>query len=155
MSVPPRGRTLHGGCVVLREAGILLRGPSGSGKSTLARGLVAAARTCGHFAAHVADDRVRLRVRHGRLVARPVPAIAGRMEMRGFGIVAVPHEPAAVIRLVVDLGPDAPARLPEPDELRVTILGVVLHRIAATPARALDLVPWALRCQDDTFVTDL
>ena len=32
--------TLHASCVVVGEAGILIRGPSGSGKSSLAREIV-------------------------------------------------------------------------------------------------------------------
>src|SRR5262249_13034273 len=49
----------------------------------------------------VADDRVHLEARHGRLVARRPEALAGLIEVRGLGIRRVPHEPAAVIGYVV------------------------------------------------------
>lgn len=119
---------IHAGCVVIGEAGILIRGASGSGKSCLARRLIDAAQRGGVFARLVADDRVALSTQHGRLIARPNRAIAGKMEVRGLGIVAAPHEDAAVIRLVVDCVTETPPRLPEDAERSVTINGVMLPR---------------------------
>ena len=49
---------------------------------------------------------------NGRLVARPVAPIAGLIEVRGLGIVDAEHEPAAVVRLVVDLCAPTPVRCP-------------------------------------------
>ncbi len=37
MSAAPQSAFHHASCVVVGEAGVLIRGPSGSGKSTLAR----------------------------------------------------------------------------------------------------------------------
>jgi hypothetical protein len=122
--------SLHASCVVVGEAGILIRGPSGAGKSALARRLVATARLAGRFARLVADDRVRVESRHGRLVARPVPAIAGLVEVRGHGIVAAAHEPGAVLRLVVDCLAAAPERFPGPESGTIVLEGVALARIA-------------------------
>jgi HPr kinase/phosphorylase len=126
---------LHAGCVLVGEAGILLRGPPGCGKSTLARRLVAEAERHGRFAAHVADDRVLVEARHGRLLARPHSAIAGLQEVRGLGVRRVVAEPAARLRLVVDLGAEA-ERLPEPASQRADILGVTLPRLTARDAEA-------------------
>jgi HPr kinase/phosphorylase len=144
----PDAATIHATAVVLGEAGILIRGPSGSGKSCLGRMLVDPLRAAGRFAAFVADDRVVVEAQGGRLVARAPAAIAGLAEVRGLGLVPVDHEPAAVIRLVVDLvAVDAVARMPEDDGRRVTIEGVAVARIAA-PARtmtvAADIVRVAL-----------
>ena len=77
------GSALHATCLVIGEAGVLLRGPSGAGKSTLARRLISTALRDGRYASLVGDDRVRLEAVAGRLVARPHPAIAGRLEVRG------------------------------------------------------------------------
>ena len=126
--------TLHAGCVVIGEAGILIRGVSGSGKSLLAGRLIDAARAQGLFARLVADDRVALTLTGGRLVARPNRAIAGKMEVRGLGIAAAPHEDAAVIRLVVDCVIETPSRLPDDAERSVTIDGVVLPRVLSQAA---------------------
>lgn len=127
MTGPP---TVHASCIVVGEAGVLIRGPSGSGKSTLARRAVEEARRRGQFARLVADDRVALSVQAGRLVARPHPAIAGRLEVRGAGLMATGHEEAVVIRLVVDCGEHRLDRLPEPDQLSTSVAGVRLGRIA-------------------------
>lgn len=121
---------MHASCVVVGEAGVLIRGPSGSGKSTLARRVVEEAGRRGQFARLVADDRVSLSVQAGRLVARPHPAIAGRIEVRGAGLMDADHEGAVVIRLVVDCGNHRLDRLPEADQLSTSVSGVRLGRIA-------------------------
>lgn len=124
----PAEASLHATCLVVGEDGILIRGASGAGKSSLALDLIERATAGGRFARLVADDRVRVSARSGRLVARAVPAIAGQVEVRGIGIVEVPHEPACILRLVVDLDPEPP-RMPEPDARHTEILGVRLTRL--------------------------
>ena len=126
-------RDVHGACVVVGEAGVLIRGASGSGKSTLALAVVEAAMGRGLFARLVADDRVLLGVVHGRLVARPHPALAGLVEERGIGILPTSYLPAAVLRLVVDLEP-APRRLPERAD--VLVEGIVLPACVLPSGRA-------------------
>src|SRR5215212_1053138 len=120
---------VHASCVVIGEAGILIRGPSGSGKSSLAGQLLTDAALAGRFGRLVGDDRVEIAAWNGRLVARSVAPIEGRLEVRGVGILGLEHEPAAVVRLVVECAPDAPARMPEPGEAVETIAGVVLPRL--------------------------
>jgi serine kinase of HPr protein (carbohydrate metabolism regulator) len=120
---------IHAGCVVIGEAGVLIRGASDSGKSRLARRLIAGAQARGLFARFVADDRVALFLAGDRLIGRPNWAIAGKMEVRGLGIAAAPHEDAAVIRLVVDCVENTPPRLPEDAEQTVIIEGIALPRV--------------------------
>ena len=122
--------SVHACAVVVGEVCVLIRGPSGAGKSAATMALIELAKMRGQFARLVADDRVRLETRGGRLVASPHPAIAGRIERRGQGIGAAPHLPRAVVALVVDLvGADAP-RLPEPGELWTQIEGLRVPRLA-------------------------
>src|SRR5687767_12992978 len=100
----PSSPSIHATCVLLGARGVLIRGPSGAGKSRLAlRLLQAAERGRIRFARLVADDRTLVTATNGRLLARPVPALAGLIEIRGSGIRQLAHEPMAVIALVVDL----------------------------------------------------
>ena len=135
---------LHASCVLLGEAGVLIRGESGVGKSGLAVRLVAARRAAGRFAAHVSDDRTLVEATHGRLIARPHPAIAGLVERRGLGLARVPHESAAILRLVVDLHRERASRLPDEDERTVRIEGVTLPRLAGLADDVASLVEEAL-----------
>lgn len=123
--------TVHASCIVMGEAGFLLRGASGSGKSTLAAALIDEAHMRGAFAELVGDDRIVIEPRHGRLVARSHPAIPGLIERRGFGVVRGPFERACVLRCVVDLDPGAHARLPEAEARRSELGGVWLPQITA------------------------
>ena len=126
-----RGETVHATCAVVDEAGVLIRGAPGAGKSTLARELVALALLQGRFARLVSDDRTRLSARHGRVVAQAVAATAGRIEARGVGILSVPHESRAVVRLVIELSAKEPSRLPAPDETVATLCGILVSCIRA------------------------
>jgi serine kinase of HPr protein (carbohydrate metabolism regulator) len=121
---------IHASAVLARGGGVLLRGASGAGKSTLAAALVE------RGARLVADDRVMLSARGGRLVATAPATIAGLLELRGLGLVAMPFERAAIIRLVVDLVPrDDWERMPEAGALHAELLGVRLPR---QPVRGAD-----------------
>ncbi len=120
--------TVHATAVLLGAAGVLIRGPSSSGKTTLAQSLVADWRRTG-FACLVADDRVVLSQRNDRLIASPPAELAGRMELRGRGIVSSGYEPACVVRLVVDIVEDGDLeRMPEDGALTEIIDGVRLCR---------------------------
>ncbi|WP_132251007.1 HPr kinase/phosphorylase [Methylobacterium segetis] len=123
----PDATTVHATCVVVGEGGILIRGAAGAGKSSLALGLLDRAEREGLHAQLVGDDRIRIERHHGRLVARPHPAIVGLIEVRGLGLRTVPALDAAILRLVVDCVERA-ERLPEPAEAAV-VLGIALPRL--------------------------
>src|ERR1700691_4997428 len=96
--------TVHASAVLVGARAVLIRGPSGSGKSRLALELIESARSGSLlFARLVGDDRVYLQAAGGRLLVRPADALAGLIEVRGVGILRLPHEPSAVVGLVVDL----------------------------------------------------
>jgi serine kinase of HPr protein (carbohydrate metabolism regulator) len=121
-------------CVDINGAGVLLRGPSGSGKSDLALRLIEGG------AKLVADDRTDLSLENGRLMARAPQSIAGRMEVRGLGIITVAYCETTEVALVVDLvAPDAVDRLPDSQCCTYLEHGVPLLALAAfeasTPAK--------------------
>ena len=123
------GETIHATCVAFADIGILLRGPSGAGKSDLALRLIDSG------AVLVADDRVALIEKPDDILACPPEALAGRLEVRGVGVFALPHAGAAPLRLVCDLGgPDRIQRLPEPGWCEY--LGVRIRRIDVAPFEA-------------------
>ena len=132
---------IHASAVVIAERGVLIRGASGAGKSLMALALIASARRDGGFAALVADDRVWLEAVNGRLIARGAPGLAGLCERRGHGLVEAPHEPEAVLRLIVDLSARAapPPRLPEAADLYDRLAGVTLPRLRMDLSPGLDV----------------
>lgn len=131
--MPAHQRTrIHATVIAVGEAGILIRGASGSGKSTLALALITLAAQAGRFARLVADDRVELAATGGRLVARPVAPLEGIIERRGLGLTPEPHTGAVVIRLIVDLSSEEPARMPEPEDLVDSLAGIDLPRLRMT-----------------------
>lgn len=99
--------TIHAGCVAIDGRGVLILGPSGAGKSDLAIRLI------DRGAQLVSDDYTRLHGAGDWLVASPPDNIAGKIELRGVGIVERPFRANVPIALAVELG--APAhRLPDP-----------------------------------------
>src|SRR6266566_108509 len=122
--------SIHASAVLVGARAVLIQGPSGSGKSRLALALLhAAAQGVVPFARLVADDRAHVEARHGRLLVRPAEALAGLIEVRGLGIRRVPHEPLAVVGLLVELG-QAAERLPDPTRKQAEIAGITLPRLA-------------------------
>jgi serine kinase of HPr protein (carbohydrate metabolism regulator) len=126
--------TVHASAVLVGPRAVLIRGPGGAGKSRLALGLIQAAE-CGllPFARLVGDDRIGLAASHGRLLARPAPALAGLIEVRGLGIRRLDHEPVAVVGLVVDLASAAAERLPQAAAQEVEVAGVILPLTSIAP----------------------
>jgi serine kinase of HPr protein (carbohydrate metabolism regulator) len=135
--------TTHASAVLVGPKAVLIRGPSGSGKSCLAWALIEASHNgILPFARLVADDRVHLEAHAGRLLVRPAPALAGLIERRGLGIRRMPHEPLAMVGLVVDLAAADGARLPPPEAKVTAIAGVTLPRRAVAPG--IDPLPLVL-----------
>lgn len=142
----PEGASVHASAVLVGNRAVLIRGPSGAGKSRLAFDLILAGRS-GQIAAAVlvGDDRVHLEPSNGQLMARPAPALAGLIEIRGLGIRHCPFADQAVVGLVVDLSAADAERLPPRETLLTHVCGVLLPRIpVAAGFAALPLVIAAL-----------
>ncbi|WP_259781699.1 HPr kinase/phosphorylase [Aestuariispira ectoiniformans] len=113
---------MHATTVAIDGRGILLLGPSGSGKSDLALRLI------DDGARLVADDRTVLVAEDGEVIASPPVNIAGKMELRGFGVVPMPFEKSAPVVLVVKLAPrEEIPRLPDP--MTIEVQGKVLPMV--------------------------
>jgi serine kinase of HPr protein (carbohydrate metabolism regulator) len=117
---------IHATCVELAGAGVLLRGPSGSGKSDLALRLIDGG------ARLVADDRTIVLRQGSALFATAPEEIAGRLEVRGLGIVSVAFASLARVLLLCELVRAAEVdRLPHP--ATTTLLGVALPCLRLDP----------------------
>ncbi len=89
---------IHATCVVLQNFGVLLLGKSGAGKSDLALRLIA-----DRGARLVADDRVDITAKDGKIQASAPQILQGLLEVRGVGIIKTDFVPSAEIKLVVEL----------------------------------------------------
>ena len=130
--------SLHAGCIIIGECGVLIMGASGSGKSQLAIKLMQRARQQKRFAALVSDDRTLVSVLHGQngdhLIARPHPEVAGLIERRGSGLIKTMHEACARIDLVIELQKEPPSRMPDPENQTISLAGLSRPRILCSLA---------------------
>jgi hypothetical protein len=136
-------RPLHATCVALFGpsgwTGVLLTGPSGAGKSDLALRL----REGG--ARLVADDATLVWRDGDALHAACPETIAGRMEIRGLGILAVPDRVVVRLGLAVGCGAGAPERLPDPQRWTHAGLDLPLLEIDARAPSAAAVVRHAVQ----------
>lgn len=102
----PKDTRVHATAVAIGGRALLLTGPAGSGKSALALELMALG------AGLIADDRTALRRAGAALIASCPPAIVGRIEARGVGLLHADPHPPAPVALIVDLGVAETDRLP-------------------------------------------
>ncbi|MGV1014851.1 MAG: HPr kinase/phosphorylase [Methyloceanibacter sp.] len=126
---------VHGTCVALGTNAALLRGPSGAGKSDLALRFMALPDHDGRLPRLVADDQVWVEARaEQELVVSTPETIAGKIEVRGLGIVAAPFIAQARLILVCDLvqSEDVPRLPPDPWE-RIEIAGVAVPLLKLSP----------------------
>ena len=124
--IPERGprlsaETVHASTVARDGRAVLITGPSGAGKSDLAlrlldRGFIL-----------VSDDQTIVKKDGNRLVASAPPTIAGKLEIRGIGIVEMERTDSAPVALIVELTGDI-QRMPDDGRQR-PILGVMLPLI--------------------------
>lgn len=123
---PPQ--PVHASCVAIGGRGVLIAGPSGAGKSDLTLRLIDAG------AMLVSDDYTVLTARDGTLYAAPPATIAGRIEVRGIGIVELPFVRDVPVALWVESG--TPERMP--DAMTQVIAGIALpaYRLALLEASA-------------------
>jgi serine kinase of HPr protein (carbohydrate metabolism regulator) len=139
MNVPSvSSETVHASCVVKDGRAVLISGRSGSGKSDLALRLIDRGFTL------VSDDRTIVRREGDRLVASCPATIAGKLEIRGIGIVDMPHEDGVAVALLVELKGEVP-RFPEDhNERRLLGTAVPVVTMDATTASATAKVAVAL-----------
>lgn len=130
--------TLHASTIATDGRAVLITGPSGSGKSDLALRLL------DRGFALVSDDQTVIRREGDRLLATPPPTIAGKLEVRGVGIVEMECQSNVPVALIVELTSEI-QRIPD-DSRERPILGVrvPLVSIDAMTASAPSKVALAL-----------
>ncbi|WBO24138.1 HPr kinase/phosphorylase [Sphingomonas abietis] len=131
---------VHASCVAIGGRAVLLSGRSGSGKSDLALRLI------DRGAALVSDDYTEIRRRDGRLFATPPARLAGKIEVRGIGIVEMPHLAEAEVALMIDLE-SMVARMPDAATRRLAGRDVPVASLAALEPSAPIKVELLLKAQ--------
>lgn len=122
MSIRLSSETMHASSVAVDGKGVLIVGPSGAGKSDLALRLIDRGFTL------VSDDQTLVRRSGERLLASAPATIAGKLEIRGIGIVEMQSASDVPICLVVELTSDI-QRLPDDSRERL-VLGVPVPLIS-------------------------
>ncbi|MEO8175804.1 MAG: aldolase [Sphingomicrobium sp.] len=137
---------VHASTVASDGRAVVISGPSGSGKSDLALRLL------DRDFVLVSDDQTILRRDGDRLIASAPLTIAGKLEIRGIGIVEMEHVDDIPVALLVVLTSDI-ERLPDDDRER-QILGVALPMVsidamtASAPSKiAVALDRLGLKCR--------
>lgn len=131
--------TIHASAISVAGRAVLISGRSGQGKSDLALRLIDRGATL------ISDDYTVVRRIDGRLVATPPANIAGKIEVRGVGLLDLPYEADVPVGLLIDLD-IAVERLPEEIERRMLAgVAVPVLGLAALEGSAPIKVEAALR----------
>ena len=136
---------IYATCLELNHKGILLIGPSGSGKSDLALRLIKEKQ-----ATLIADDRTDIELVSGEVIASCPQPIQGLLEVRGIGIVKMPHKEKSKISLVIELTNNLEQieRLPQAET--TTLLGVEVKKIRLYPFELSVVHKVALACDENS-----
>jgi len=117
---------IHATSVVIDGRALLLTGASGSGKSDLALRLI------DRGALLLSDDYTALELQDGIVHARAAVNIAGRIEVRGVGIIDMAFADDAPVALVLALD-EVPNRMP-PETIAIDdLLGRAIPRLGFAP----------------------
>ena len=114
--------TVHASTVAVEGRGVLITGPSGSGKSDLALRLLDRGYSL------VSDDQTIVKRDGEQLIASAPPNIAGKLEIRGIGIVEMETVSDVPVALLVELTSEI-RRLPD-DSRERPVLGVPIPLVS-------------------------
>ena len=131
--------TVHTSCVSIGGRAVLIGGRSGRGKSDLALRLI------DRGARLVSDDYTLVCRVEGRLLASAPDTIAGKIEVRGVGILEFPAERDVPVALFVDLDLDVTRMPVVPEERMMAGIAVPVVGLSALEASAPIKVEAALQ----------
>ncbi len=136
---------IYATCLELNHKGILLIGPSGSGKSDLALRLIKEKQ-----AILISDDRTNIELVSGAIIASCPQTIQGLLEVRGIGIVKMPHKKQSKISLVIELTNNLSQIERLPLFETITLLGIEIKKIRLYPFELSAVHKVALACDENS-----
>lgn len=125
----PYDNPIHASSVLIDGRVVLIAGRSGRGKSDLALRLI------DRGALLVADDYTRLEARDGTLFASPPAKIAGKLEVRGVGIVDLAFLAKGPVALLIDLDGTV-ERMPDDPIATTALEGISVPTVALSAFEA-------------------